>query len=203
MNDIDVVNLALAELGELSLTTFPDSTSRAADLCNTYFSSSLVETLEYYPWNEAVVRETIATSSYSASFEYDVAYEIPSNSIDIISINENDINMPSSYYEIQGDYILTNEAGGINLKYSKHINANEMTDRVARIFALVLAKNICIPLTANAQLKNNLLNRLEQIELPRAKYKQGSTQKLKKHYTNSRWITSRQSSNAKGYYRTY
>jgi len=203
--DKDIVNYALMELGELSVDTFPNPNNRAAEIANTYFSSSKLETQELFYWNESIQRVTLSTSSYSASFEYNNAYEIPSNSIDIISVNENYIDSPSAYYAIEDGYILTDEQGGdINVKYVKEINSTDMSNRVARIFGMVLAKNICIPLTGNGNLKNSIIDRLEKLELPRARYKQGATQNIMKAHPKSKWLGARNNGfTHQAYYRTY
>jgi len=203
-SDLEIVQWALSELGDKEINSYPNSNNRAAEIAETHFSRSLDETLALNPWNEAMKNVQVATgSSFSGSLEYSQSYAIPSDNIQLYSINEEEYKYTENY-DIQGQWILANNADSIYLKYTKRINASEMSTNLAHLFSLVLAKNMCMTLTKNGKLKASIVEMVEKIYLPRYKYKDGRSKHTATKMRKSNWINARyQSPRRGGYYNSY
>ena len=206
MTNLEICNIALSEIGDKSITTFPDSTNQAASVCELHFSRSLDETLGLTYWSDATTQSIVESSSFHTPI-YSQSYAIPSDCIDVISVDETEIEQ-SERYELQGDYILSNNGdSSVVLKFIRRITASEMSHRLAHLFGMVLAKNICMTLTKNARIKQELITMIEQLYLPRYKYKDGRQSKPQDKRRRSNWIRARRTggrgSGNRGYYRTY
>lgn len=189
--DLEIVNFALSEIGEGTLDSFPENNNRISEIALTHFSRSIDEVLSLYPWADAMERASLASSSFSSSFEYTVGYEIPSDCIKIYSINEDYDWKNSDTYVVEGNYILTNSETPIDVKYTKRIPVASMGVGLINITSKWLAINMCVSLTNDFKLKNNLLQTFEQIHLPRAKYFDASQNNAKRKRPQSAWINAR------------
>lgn len=104
---IEVCNIALSYLGEYRITA-SRTTEKQYVACDLHYIDAVKETLVEHNWNEAKTRCYLVEYSVAPVFGYTYKFALPDDFLALVRIGDgaNDWN----HWEIEGDYLLTNEA---------------------------------------------------------------------------------------------
>lgn len=161
MDWVSVCNMALDRLGEDPITDLTDET-KTAEACARQYEQSRDEVLQAWNWSSARHRKALTADATAPEWGWDYRYALPSSPycLRLISIED------GYEYTLEGRWILTDEADGLNILYTKRItDPTELDPFLARAIALKLAANICRHIIPSNTLKNELLAELNDVVL--------------------------------------
>jgi hypothetical protein len=117
-DEVNICNLALANIGDSARLVSLTDTSRQAELCRQYFDLARDGMLEMHRWEWATRRKAlVATTKLDSVTQWDHAYRLPDDWIDTISILPE--NAPDDYFE-----------GGVRQPVEYHIEQDWQGDRI-------------------------------------------------------------------------
>lgn len=139
--DIDICNLALAHLGEDSITSLSDGTPRAI-ACNLHYAVTRDEVLRSHRWNFAIAR--IATVDYDEpEFEWTAKFELPTDCLRVLEFNGNESTETDREFVIEGRWLFSNSTTA-NIVYVKRETDTTLYDP---IFVKALALKLAVALS--------------------------------------------------------
>lgn len=189
MEKIILINNALALLGEYSIESI-ENDGRVEDLVNYHYDSVWKEVLNSYNWSDAIRYVQLSQLSTSPLTEYDYQYQLPSNCLRVISLNETSDRLQSEHYILQGDKLLTNEDTAL-IKYIEEIDSTTVDPQLSKVFYTELAIRLAIPLVKSSDLRNRLQQDQQGSNIPKARYLNSIEQNPKKKLIKSKWLTAR------------
>ena len=83
ISKVDIINKALAHLGERPITSLSEGTT-ASDTADAIFDLLVRECLAEYPWKFARTRATLAPTGVTPPFEWDHEFLLPTDFIQIV-----------------------------------------------------------------------------------------------------------------------
>jgi len=164
----DLANRALAHIGEMRISDIDDATSKAARVCKEFVQQVIDENLREHRWNCSIFRATLTQLSAPPGHGFARAYQLPSGLMRLLEVNGEQFGASDEYFEIEGDRQLLTDATAAEIRYVRRIGVGEFDPLLAKAVSYALAAEICIPLTANAQLQAQLVQ-LQARALSRAK----------------------------------
>ena len=189
MEKLAIANNALNLLGEYSIESLDEDT-RPAELINEYFDSTWEEVLNEYIWSDALAYADLAKLVETPVNEYSYAYQLPTDCIRVIEINNDSDVTPTDNYILQGNKILT-DMDSVTVKYIRRIDPTTADPQLTKVFYKSLAVKIAMPLVKSASIRSALFNELLQIDIPKAKFLNSIEQKPRKKLVRSRWLAGR------------
>ena len=111
MSVVSICNGALTLVGASLITSLTDDTERA-EQCSEHYGPVLRATLARAAWTFAMKRASIAQSATSPVFTWANAYQLPPDYIRLLSTN-----IDGAPYAIEGDKLVTDEAGPVKIQY--------------------------------------------------------------------------------------
>lgn len=154
-SEVDICNAALDELGADAITSLTDA-SETAILCNRNFIPQRDFLLRSHTWNFARARQELALSAITPSFGWLYAFALPSDFKRFICFNE-DPEMTIKY-DIEGDYLLTNNTNAKILYIKEVTDITKFDDLFTQALVYRLAMTLAYPLTGNQTLKQSLFS---------------------------------------------
>lgn len=161
MNIVEIANAALGEVGnQQDITTIDDATTPART-CKRHIYQAIREVLHSGLWKCAREQAELARLSAAPTFGWDYAFQLPTDYVRLVSLNEVDANeQQQELFEVQGTTLLTDEDEA-SIVYIKDLtqNANDvnlMPPLMARACVLNLAAKIAWTLQQSRTLKESL-----------------------------------------------
>ncbi len=105
--DIDICNLALAHLGEDSITALTDGSVRA-NACALQYPITRDEVLRSHRWNFALVRATL-TANTAPLFGFSYSYVLPEDCLRVVEFNDTEIDGDVGEFRIEGRSLVTDD----------------------------------------------------------------------------------------------
>jgi hypothetical protein len=185
----DIINAALSQLGEASITALTDNT-RQARLAERTYDNIRQAMLRDHPWNFAMKRLSIAASSVAPVWEYAFAYPLPSDCLRLVEID----NPSKLIYKVElaasGTIVATDLASPLKIKYTSDVeDANKMDAKFREALAGRLASEWAEVLTANSAKVTQSVN-LYSLLLKGAKSVDGQ-EDIPEIVTSDEWINAR------------
>lgn len=149
---VAIVNLALSHLKTDPVVSIepPDEDSKAAKAGAKWYDQARRHVLEDHPWKFASKRTTLTEDTEAPEFEYSHQYQLPPNFIRVNRLGQNWQN-PIDDYEIEGDFILCNEAAPMYLKYVWDItDVTKFSPKFITALSYKLAAFMAYEITGNA-----------------------------------------------------
>jgi len=109
MTQTDLINLALAELGEESISTTADTSDRARHMVRVW-ESALRTVINAFPWGWAKTIATLEVISPTPAFGWANGFTLPTDFVRLVSLNELDAWTPSDVFELQSGVLYTDES---------------------------------------------------------------------------------------------
>ena len=144
MTTVDICNMALTYCGSDDVLTTMNDATKSARLCSQNYDIARQCVLQRSPWKFAIKRAQVnLDTTETPVFGYTARFQLPEDYIRIVSVNERLIE-----FTCEGNYLLCNESGPINLRYVRNETAVELFDPLfIDALALDLAERIVYALT--------------------------------------------------------
>ncbi|MBI1450389.1 hypothetical protein IL972_00355 [Acinetobacter sp. FL51] len=138
---VSICNAALSMIGDKSIASFDEDTSRA-EMCRNIYDQLRKAVLRDHPWSCAKRRIVLSPVTTRPAFGYANAFPLPADYVRIIATN-------IESYEVEDRYILAN-TNQINLEYV-YDNQNEDTwdSMLIEALSLKMASRLCKPMTGS------------------------------------------------------
>lgn len=149
-----IANLALGHLKTDPVVSIdpPDEDSKAAQAMAKWYDQARRDTLEAHPWKFASRRREILADAEAPLFGWDKKYELPNDYIRINYMGE-DWRNPLTDYDIEGSFILCNEASPLKLVYVYNlIDPSKFSPKFITSLSYKLAALAGYEITGNAQI---------------------------------------------------
>jgi len=164
VSEVQICNLALLKVGNLSITALTDATKEGRS-CNVLYPLMRSEIMASHPWNFAMARADISAALVTAPvFGWDYAYTIPGDCLRVVELYGSD-----AEWVVEGAELLTNESEEIYIRYIKLItDTARYSPSFVSCFATRLAAELAGKLCDDKNLRASLLQELYKVELPNA-----------------------------------
>lgn len=161
MNDTQLCNLALAEIGDSYSISDINETSNQAAVCRLFFQPTRDAMLRAHPWNFARGLADLSALSDEPIFGWDYQYALPADFIRLVEYNGLDAWQTEDDFQIangpSGGLVLLSDDNTASVVYIKRItDANLFDTLFTEAFTLRLAQRICTKLTKDDAIKDKL-----------------------------------------------
>ena len=163
VSPVDIANLALTRLGQDTIVSLTDESSRARAV-NAVYSISRDAVLRGHPWNFAQKRVKLTADSAAPTFGYTKQFELPADFLRVTRLNEQ-----SRDFRVEGNKILCN-ASTINVVYTYRVTDSNLFDNLfVDTLAYRIAADTARQLTGSIE-THNLMVQLYERSLTEAKF---------------------------------
>lgn len=161
-SEVQICNNALIKLGGNTIISLSDDT-KVGRLCNKMYTIVRDDLLRAHIWNFALVRVTLARLATTPAFDYDFEYQLPSDCLRVIRIDDS-----RGEYRIEGRKLLTDE-NTIKLLYIKRVtDTSQFDSSFDNVLALKLASELAYSITNSVSLTKAIKEEFDR-EFRRAK----------------------------------
>lgn len=180
---LKICNDALTLLGNNPIAALDENT-KAARLCNQFYTSAVAATLRAYNWNCATARAELTADTEPPEFGFAIRYALPGDCLRVVAVSGN-----THEWKIENGYILTNSAV-VQIIYIKRISASEMDVMLSEAVAVKLASLIAFPLTNSATVAKAMFD-LYKEKLADAHTMDAFENGTGEHLASDTWINAR------------
>lgn len=160
---VDICNKALDKLGHGPITSLNDGT-KAANLCLRNWEIIRDQVLRDHPWNFAVKRAVLASSTEAPAWGFTYKFALPADNLRLLEIRD----MSTADYQLESGHILAND-DALYVRYIRRVtDPNEYDSLFVDTAAVRLAFELCEALTQSNTKKSELFSEYED-SLTRAK----------------------------------
>ena len=196
-SQIELVNMALAEVAEVAPLSDINEDSTPARLVRVHYAASVREVLREGLWKAARTSAVLAEITTAPEFGWDKAYQLPNDFVRLVSFNEiSTDDVTEELFEIRGDQLLTDETEA-KIVYVRDVtiaegDINALDALLTRAVVLNLAMKLAWPLQQSRTLQENLELRFrEAVRKAKAADARDEFKPLVNRSASSRWIGSR------------
>ena len=160
----DIANLALGHIGAPPIMDLDDRDNKSAREVKRVFDSSIAAVGRMHTWNCLKQRTQAAQLTIKPIFGWAEQYQLPSDYLKMVSLNDKDREDFSDLWEIEGDKLLTDETEA-NIRYIAHLTNTVLYDpNFVDCVAMFIAQRIATPIrqdrTKAAELKQEFFERI-------------------------------------------
>ena len=165
-SEIDIINRALAKIGDQRITSRTDNVNRAR-IMDSLYDGVRDELLRECPWNFATRRDTLSADPTAPVYGWGTAFLVPADLLYMVSTENN------SAYRLEGNKILSNQENSLKITYIRRITDPTQFDTgFAETLAIKLAYEGAPNIAADGALEERLF-RDYNLKLIRAKKADG------------------------------
>lgn len=153
VSPVDVANLALDRLGQPPIVSFDDG-NKAANLCGRIYPLARDEIQRRFPWRRLRTRAQIGQEVEKPAWGYQNQFRLP---VDLLRLLEVYIDLTPQHrnWELEGDLILINFEGPLNIRYvARQDDPTKWDALMLSAVAAYMAKDMAESLTQDAAKKN-------------------------------------------------
>jgi len=155
---IEVANMALGRIGEFRINSLAENSAEARHL-NRFLDTTRRSLLRRHRWNFATAFLVLSEISGGASFEYEHAYNLPSDYIQAIAYNRVQGGTKQCTWKISGGRLYTNDTGNRELEYIRDVEDSEEWDpEFTEAFTWFLAAAVAPSISGTSNLVPQLIN---------------------------------------------
>lgn len=185
LSEIDIINRALAKMGDQRITDRSENTNRAR-IMDSIYDGVRDELLRDCPWNFATQRDTLSADPAPPVYEWATAFAVPADFLYMVATENN------SAYRLEGNQILSNHENSLNITYVRRVtDATEFDTGFAESLAAKLAYEAAQNITADTALQDRLF-RDYNLTLIRSKKTDGQEDDPRSHAVDD-WELARNS----------
>ena len=122
---VDIVNRALVSLGAATIVAL-DQGGTAADSAQAIWTQVRDDVLRSHPWKCCSARAELPALADAPAFEYDVAYQLPSDWLRMIEVNG--LLWPLAGWKVEGRKLLTNDGAPCQIVYVRREEDTNLYD---------------------------------------------------------------------------
>jgi hypothetical protein len=159
MTKLQIFNLALGRIGSFTVASV-DEDSNEAQHCRTHWDNDRRSLLKDFPWNFATTEEDLSEVDSASLFDYDHAYQLPSDYLKAIRFNGIEAGTKHDYFKIaEGNLLHTDvESESATLEYIRDvIDCTKWDDVFVKAFSYYLAASVAPMLSKDPNLAIKLL----------------------------------------------
>lgn len=123
-SETEIVNLALARVGQGTIVNINDN-DRLSRTAKLHYATKRDNLLRMYRWKFAIKRIELPALLTAPVFGYEYAYQLPTDCIRVLSVNEIDPefdpDIDITLWDREGDTIVTDESAPIKVKYIRRV----------------------------------------------------------------------------------
>lgn len=151
-----ICNSALLKVGGRRISSLTENKKNAV-ICNELYATLRDDLLRQHAWNFAVKRRKLAQLSAVPTYEFDFAYQMPTDWLRTLAVHNNDGGYGRVEYRIEESRTLLSSADEIWLKYVRLVtDPNEMTSDFRELLATYLGRELAIPIAESNTLWDKL-----------------------------------------------
>lgn len=164
VSEVSIYNAAL-DLIEESPVTSPNDDRASARWLKRNFSLVRDGLIRQYEWNFAKARASIAADSEAPAFGWLYSYTIPVDALRVLPLTKDGyVNGAPIQHEIEGGYILTDQAAPLKIRYLRRVtNTAEFDSMFVLVLAAALAKNMAHALTGKSSYRDRMVQHYDQM----------------------------------------
>lgn len=148
-----ICNLSLSEIGEQTITDISDGTKKAND-CKLIFDDVVDEVAASEYWSKLKSRVELARLPDPPLYEFNFQFQLPSDSLQVVSVN--DIDIGEFRYQIEDNKLLIDHSN-VKIKYIKKQSNPELWGTfLQRAVVLRLAAGLAFKFTGDKALSESL-----------------------------------------------
>ena len=187
---VGVCNAALQLIKNSKQITRLEQGTKEANACEIIFDEMRDATLEVHNWNFATKRVKLAQLTDTPEFEWDYAYQLPSDFLRVVSVHNNSTGRDRIPYKIENGEILS-DAEDLFLRYVARVEDPNLMPATFRLaLSKILASRLAVTLTGSASLSKEMYEQYVSEDLPTAK-SADSIQDMADQLPESDWISIR------------
>lgn len=170
-NTIQIINSALTKLGAKRITALTDNVKEAREM-NAIYELRRDACQRAHNWSFAIERTTLPALSDAPSWGYAYAYQLPSDCLRVVQVNDIWVipgladyisGVDDEPFKIEGRKIVSDWSAPLKLKYIKRVtDASQFDALFAEYYACDLAVNVCEALTQSNTKKESAKDDLQQ-----------------------------------------
>lgn len=184
VTEVQIVNLALVQIGEPVITDLSENT-KAARLGSLWYAPARDFVLRSHPWNCATRRTQLTRLTTTPSFGYQYAYNLPTDLLRLLSIRDHTDN-----YEMEDGQILSNSTGPLYIRYIYQLKETSKFDAaLVQAIAAYLAYELNNALARDPGRKQGLLESFKQ-KLSEARFVD-ATENSDRRFLTEDWLLAR------------
>lgn len=166
---VEIANLALSRLGELSIISLDDPESNQARQVKIAWPQIRDEVLASHRWNEATARENLSRLSEKPAWGWEWQFQLPADFLRLCELNGDDVWGRVDRLELEGGRLLTDQAEA-RILYIRRVESPVMFGPLlTEALTVALAAALAVPLTGSSNRRNELLQEYEARSLSRAR----------------------------------
>lgn len=186
---VGIVNRALDELGATPIVALTEGSSNA-NLASRNYDQVRDAVLRAHPWNFASARLKLARLATAPVSGFNYAYQLPADFIRVIAVWDNDGDVGTVRYRLEGDKRLLSDAEEIYLKYVQRItDPNAMSADFRDAVSLRLAVAMSLAITNSRQIREELSTASRRQEM--AARSVDSIEDYPEEFPADTWVTER------------
>lgn len=159
MNQTDACNAALGRIGSFTIASIDENSSEARQ-CKRHFDRIRQSLLRDFDFNFSVAWQVLSQISGGAAFDYDYAYQLPSDYLRIISFDGVRAGTRQNMWKIANSRLYTDDSSSDNakLEYVRDVtDVTEWDSTFGEAFSWYLAAAIAPAITSDPKLALGLL----------------------------------------------
>jgi len=160
LSDVTVANSALSLIGDQRIVSLTDD-SEAAKAINANYDLIRDEVTAAHPWNCAIYRAEVASTSAAPTYGYTNTFNLPTDPwcLRVLEIQ----NFDHDEWVVEGRTFLV-DASSVNIRYIKRItDAMEMSPGLVQAISARLAHAVCFRLTGDEDLRGRIWQYYAQV----------------------------------------
>ena len=167
-SDTDIANDALGRLGISPIMDLSDD-SKQAQFANRFYDQTRDEVLASHAWNFAIRRATLPQLSTPPDYEWLYAYQLPSDHIRLLRLNNYEIDQMAESYAVEGSQLLT-DAETAEIKYIARLTDVTLYPPLfVEALSIKLAAKLSAPLTGRFDQPTALMQEYDRVTGPKAR----------------------------------
>lgn len=156
-SSVSIANNALTLIGAEPITSFSDDTTQGRAI-NRVYDDLRQELISEHPWNFAVKRASLASSTTAPVHTYARAFTLPTDCLRVL-----DAVTGGYLYGIEAGAIVTDATAPLAIVYIADVtDVNKMSPYFRRALTYRIAGTIAFQITGNATLENSMSARAER-----------------------------------------
>lgn len=157
-SEVAICNGALVKLGNENIIASLTEAGREAETCNLLYTQVRDALLQEHPWNFAIGRKTLSQDGSSPAFEFDNAFQLPSDCLRALMLFDSD-----ERWKVEGSLLVT-DASTAKLIYIKKItDPAKFTPLFTELLKTRLAHELCEVITGSTVKKSELAKELKAL----------------------------------------
>ena len=192
LTEVALVNMALTMLGQQPISALTDSNNRAV-MANARYADVRDTVLRAHPWNCAIKRDTLAKSATAPEWGYSNTFNLPSDFVRIVSIED-----PKQQYSIEAgnqagdnDVVLVTDASEMKVRYVYQVTSVSLMDHTLKhAIATRLAAELAMAISGDSG-KESFLMEKYQMMLMQAQWEDSSQHNTTETIHGGLWVEAR------------